>query len=134
MSESLDWLLANFVQQVASARSAVVASTDGVRMHAHDLDTAAADRLAAVATGLFSLGGGIGTDTVRGVRQVLVEHEDVVLCVMAAGPGAVLAVLAEPDADLGVIGYEMGQLVKRVPTHLTSPARTAVTAAPGHAR
>jgi predicted regulator of Ras-like GTPase activity (Roadblock/LC7/MglB family) len=55
----------------------------------------------------------------------------VVLFVTAAGPGAVLAVLAGRDADAGVLGYEMGQLVKRVPSYLATPARHAV-ATPGH--
>jgi hypothetical protein len=45
--------------------------------------------------------------------------------VTAAGAGASLAVLADSDADMGMVAYEMNLLVKRVGTYLSSPPRSA---------
>jgi predicted regulator of Ras-like GTPase activity (Roadblock/LC7/MglB family) len=124
-SGDLAWLLSNFVQQVPHTRSALVASTDGVNKYFHGLNTDDADRLAAIASGLFSLARGAGAHFGGGpgVLQVNAELEDTLLFVSAAGPGAVLAVLASRGADVGLIGYEMGQLVKRVPSYLATPPR-----------
>ncbi len=45
--------------------------------------------------------------------------------VMAAGNGSCLAVLAEGDANIGLIAYEMTRLVKRVRRHLATAPRSA---------
>lgn len=122
----LDWLLEQFVKRVAHARSAVVASTDGVRKQVYGLNRDEADVLSAIAVGLFSLGrriGSLGRQGSGAVRQVAVEHDDAYLFVAAAGVGAVLGVLASTEADPGVIGYEMTQLVKSVAPYLATPAR-----------
>jgi predicted regulator of Ras-like GTPase activity (Roadblock/LC7/MglB family) len=129
-TSDLAWLLSSLVEKVPHTRSALLLSSDGLKKHVHGLDTDGADELAAVASGLCSLsrragarfGGG------DGVRQVVAELNDVLLFVSTAGPGAVLAVLAGREADAGVLGYEMGQLVKRVPTYLATPARHASVA------
>jgi predicted regulator of Ras-like GTPase activity (Roadblock/LC7/MglB family) len=124
-SGDLAWLLGNFASQVPYTRSALLASTDGVSKYFHGLDTDQADRLAAIASGLFSLARGAGAHFGGGpgVLQVNAELEDTLLFVSAAGPGTVLAVLASREADAGLIGYEMGQLAKRVPSYLATPAR-----------
>jgi predicted regulator of Ras-like GTPase activity (Roadblock/LC7/MglB family) len=129
----LTWLLSSLVQKVPHTRSALLLSADGLKKHFHGLDVDGADKLAAIASGLCSLArtAGVRFGGSDGVRQVVAELDDVVLFVTAAGPGAVLAVLAGRDADAGVLGYEMGQLVKRVPSYLATPARHAV-ATPGH--
>jgi predicted regulator of Ras-like GTPase activity (Roadblock/LC7/MglB family) len=127
-SADLDWLLEQFVKRVPHARSAVVASTDGVRKHTHGLGVDDSDRLSAIATGLFSLGKGIGHlhgQAGGEVRQVVVEHDGALLFVSAAGAGAVLAVLASGEADPALIGYEMAQLVKSVSGYLSTPPRGA---------
>jgi predicted regulator of Ras-like GTPase activity (Roadblock/LC7/MglB family) len=51
------------------------------------------------------------------------ELDDVLLFVSAAGSGAVLAVIAGKEADPGVLGYEMAQMVKSVRPYLSTPAR-----------
>ncbi|MEU1707649.1 roadblock/LC7 domain-containing protein [Streptomyces sp. NPDC005706] len=126
----LDWLLENLVGRVPGARSAVLASSDGVRKFCHGLGNDDADRLAALATGLFSLGRIVGelSHSQGGVQQVVVEHEAGLLFVSAAGSGAVLGVLASPQADPGAVGFAMTQLVREVPSHLATPARPGVSA------
>jgi predicted regulator of Ras-like GTPase activity (Roadblock/LC7/MglB family) len=127
-STDLAWLLAGLVERVPHTRSALLLSADGLKKAAHGLDPDRADQLAAIASGLFSIarsagdrfGGG------NGVRQVVAELDDTLLFVTTAGSGAVLAVLASRGADVGVLGYEMSQLVKSVRPYLATPARHAV--------
>ena len=58
------------------------------------------------------------------MRQTVVELEDAFLFVTAAGDGSCLAVLADADADVGLIAYEMTLLVKRVGVHLGTAPRS----------
>lgn len=122
------WLLAGLVERVPLTRSALLASADGLARAAHGMDRTAADQLAALASGLFSLARNVGVHfgASEGVRQVVAELDKTLLFVAAAGSGTVLAVLADRGTDAGVLGYEMAQLVKSVRPHLATPARGAV--------
>lgn len=124
-SSGLDWLLSSLVQRVPHTRSALLLSSDGLKKAYHGLDQDLADHLAAVASGLFSLARSAGTrfGNSSTVRQVVAELDDTLLFVSTAGSGAVLAVVAERDADVGVLGFEMSQLVKSVRPYLATPAR-----------
>ncbi|MBO2458981.1 MULTISPECIES: roadblock/LC7 domain-containing protein [Actinomadura] len=123
----LNWLLDSLVQRVAQVQNAVVLSSDGLRMAAsRGLGQEASDHLAAVAASFQSLARGAGESFGGGpVRQTIVEMESAFLFVTAAGRGACLAVLADADADLGMIAYEMAMLVTRVGQHLSANPRTA---------
>ena len=57
------------------------------------------------------------------VRQTVIEMDDALLFVTAAGEGTCLAVLADGDADAGLVAYEMTVLVKRVGQHLAANSR-----------
>jgi predicted regulator of Ras-like GTPase activity (Roadblock/LC7/MglB family) len=122
----LDWLMADFIKRVPGTEGAVLASSDGMRKFSHGLSIDAADKLSAICTALCSLAGGVRD--IKGpahgrVRQVVIEHDNALLFVSMAGPGAVLGVLASESADVGAVGFEMGQLVKSVPEHLSTPPR-----------
>jgi predicted regulator of Ras-like GTPase activity (Roadblock/LC7/MglB family) len=129
-ASDLAWLLSSLIQKVPHTRSALLLSSDGLKKHFHGLDADSADQLAAVASGLCSLArsAGVRFGGGDGVRQVVAELDDVLLFISAAGPGAVLAVLAGREADVGILGYEMAQLIKRVPSYLSTPSRHGVTA------
>jgi predicted regulator of Ras-like GTPase activity (Roadblock/LC7/MglB family) len=121
----LGWLLRSLVESVPHTRSAVLLSADGLATAAHGLLRDSADQLSAIASGLFSIA---RTAAVRfggsdGVRQVVVELDDTLLFVSSAGYGSVLAVIAGREADPGVLGYQMAQLVKSVQPFLATPAR-----------
>ena len=121
----LDWLLRGLVDHVPHTRSAVLLSADGLATAAFGLGADEADHLSAIASGLFSLA---RTASVRfggsdGVRQVVAELNDTLMFVSSAGFGSVLTVLADREADAGVLGYEMSQLVKSVRPFLATPAR-----------
>ncbi|MFI6005291.1 roadblock/LC7 domain-containing protein [Streptomyces sp. NPDC051366] len=121
----LDWLLGGLVQRVPSTRSAVLLTADGLVTCVHGLDNDSADHLAALASGLYSLGRSAGSRFGDGaeVRQVVVELDSALVFVSAAGAGTCLAVLADREADAGVLGYEMAMLVKSVRPYLAAPPR-----------
>jgi predicted regulator of Ras-like GTPase activity (Roadblock/LC7/MglB family) len=128
---NLDWLMENFLTQVPGTDGIVLATSDGLRKHQAGLSADNADKLSAISTGLCSLGRGIRDVTGPaggGVRQVLIEHDNALLFVHMAGPNAVLCVLASSNADIGVVGHEMAQLVKKVPEHLGAAPRTTTPA------
>ena len=123
----LGWLLRGLVERVPRTRSAVLLSADGLATASYGLTVDSADHLSAIASGMFSLA---RTAAVRfgdsdGVRQVVAELDDTLLFVSSAGFGSVLTVLADREADAGVLGYEMSQLVKSVRPFLATPARQA---------
>jgi len=124
-TSDLSWLLTGLVQRVPHTRSALLLSSDGLVKAAHGLDNDAADHLAALASGLYSLARSAGMRFGDGseVRQVVVELDTALLFVSTAGSGACLAVLAETEADAAVLGYEMAMLVKSVRPYLATPAR-----------
>jgi predicted regulator of Ras-like GTPase activity (Roadblock/LC7/MglB family) len=129
----LSWLLRGLVERVPHTRSAVLLSADGLASAAHGLGPDKADQLSAIASGMFSIARSAaarfgGSD---GVRQVVAELDDTLLFVSSAGFGSVLTVLADREADAGVLGYEMTQLVKSVRPFLATPARQTGTAAQG---
>nr|WP_244315597.1 roadblock/LC7 domain-containing protein [Streptomyces albidochromogenes] len=124
-SGELDWLLDDLVTRVSEVRHAVVLSNDGLAVGASSaLNREDAEHLAAVASGFNSLAKGAGRHfRVGDVRQTLVEMDDGLLFVAAAGDGSCLAVLSTATADIGLIAYEMARLVKRVGEHLYTPPR-----------
>src|SRR5690606_5796079 len=121
----LTWLLADLIRGVAAVRQAVILSNDGLVVGASQgLSREDAEHLSAVAAGFQSLARGAGRHFGGGeVRQTIVEMENAFLFVTAAGQGTCLAVLAEADADVGHIAYEMAMLVKRVGQHMSTNPR-----------
>jgi predicted regulator of Ras-like GTPase activity (Roadblock/LC7/MglB family) len=121
----LGWLLRGLVESVPRARSAVLLSADGLAIAAYGLGPDPADQLSAIASGLFSLArtAGMKFGGSEGVRQVVAELDETLLFVSSAGFGSVLTVLADREADAGVVGYEMAQLVKSVRPFLATSAR-----------
>lgn len=121
----LDWMLDDLGRRLAGVNRAVVLSTDGLLIsRSSELSRDDAEHLSAVAAGLQSLARGSGHHFKGGaVQQTVVEMEQLFLVVTAAGSGACLAVLAEADADLGRVVYEMNLLVKRVGRYLSTQPR-----------
>jgi predicted regulator of Ras-like GTPase activity (Roadblock/LC7/MglB family) len=123
----LDQLLTGLVERVADASQAVVLSDDGlVLSKSTGFLRDDADRLAATASGLMSLSKGVSMDFRGGpVRQALVEMANSYLILTSAGPGALLVVLTGPNADVGVVAYQMNLLVKKIGEHLSAAPRSA---------
>ncbi|SDH98791.1 Predicted regulator of Ras-like GTPase activity, Roadblock/LC7/MglB family [Sinosporangium album] len=123
----LNWLLDDLATRVGAVRQAVILSTDGLAVgFSKGLSREDAEHLSAVAAGFQSLARGAGRHFNGGeVRQTIVEMESAFLFVTAAGQGTCLAVLADSDADVGHIAYEMAMLVKRVGQHISTNPRTS---------
>jgi predicted regulator of Ras-like GTPase activity (Roadblock/LC7/MglB family) len=124
-SGELSWLLRDLDARVGHVRQAVVLSSDGLTMGTSPgLDGDDADHLSAMAAGVQSLARGASRRFRGGnVRQSVIEMDDALLFITAAGQGACLAVLADGAADAGLIAYEMTVLVKRVGQHLAANPR-----------
>ncbi|HET6856668.1 MAG TPA: roadblock/LC7 domain-containing protein [Streptomyces sp.] len=125
LDKGLDWLLDDLTSRVEHVRHALVLSNDGLVTGAStDLAREDAEHLAAVSSGLHSLAKGSGRHFRAGkVRQTMVEFDDGVLFVTAAGDGSCLCVLSAAEADIGQVAYEMTLLVNRVGEHLGVAAR-----------
>ncbi|MFF2652923.1 roadblock/LC7 domain-containing protein [Streptomyces sp. NPDC058045] len=119
-SKGLGWLLDDLTQRVEHIHNALVLSNDGlVTAASSGLKREDAEHLAAVASGLHSLAKGSGRHFRAGnVRQTVIEFDDAVLFVTAAGEGSCLCVLSSAEADIGLVAYEMTLLVNRVGEHL----------------
>ena len=113
---SLNWLLDDILHRVPSARQAIVLSADGLLIsRSSNVPQDDAEHLSAVSSGLQSLARGAGRHVNGGaVRQTLVEMENSYLVVTSGSAGNCLAVLADADADLGQLVYEMNLLIRRV--------------------
>jgi predicted regulator of Ras-like GTPase activity (Roadblock/LC7/MglB family) len=121
----LDWLLANMIATVERVRHAILLSGDGLPTAASpDMDPDEVDRLAALASAVQSLARGAGQALTAGeVRQTIIEMDQALLFIVAAGQGTCLAVVADIEADAGQVAYEMAVLVKRVGVHLVTNPR-----------
>jgi predicted regulator of Ras-like GTPase activity (Roadblock/LC7/MglB family) len=124
----LNWLLDTLVNGVPQVRQVVVLSSDGLLVGSSTgLSREDAEHLSAVAASFQSLARTAGRQFGGGtVRQTIIEMEHAFLFVTAAGHGACMAVLADADADVGLIAYEMAMLVRRVGQHLATLPRSAV--------
>ena len=110
-SGRLDWLLVEFARDTPGVVHGVVVSGDGLRLATSPgVGTALGDQLAAAASGLISL--------------TILEMTGGYLFVSSVGPGASLAVYAEGQCDIGLVGYEMTMLASRVGHALNPAART----------
>ena len=129
----LAWLLDDLADRVADFRRAVILSRDGLLIAASkDLSREDGEHLSAVAAAVQSLAAGTGDRFAAGrVRQTIIELEQGLFFLIAAGEGSCLAALCPADADAGMVAYEMAMLVKRARPHLISHARFPVRATAG---
>lgn len=128
MSEAardLNWLITGFCDRVPGVAHAVVVSSDGLLLAVSEgFPRDRADQLAAVASGLLSLTQGAARVFEAGtINQTVVEMEKGLLLIMSISDGSCLTVLASPDCDMGLIGYEMALLVERAGRVLTPAVR-----------
>ncbi len=130
-ANNVNWLVANFVERVPGVSEAVVVSSDGLPMAlSGGLDRDAADRFAAVASGLIGLAyGAAGRFGGGRVNEIIIEMEHAFLFVTGVSDGSCLAVVAEADCDVGLVGYEMAVLVDKTGPFLTPELRAELQSA-----
>ena len=110
---------------------AVVVSSDGLPIAGSEgLDRDAADRFAAVASGLIGLAYGAASRFGGGaVNEVIIEMENAFLFVTGISDGSCLACVAGPESDMGLVAYEMAVLVEKAGTVLTPEIRAELQSA-----
>jgi predicted regulator of Ras-like GTPase activity (Roadblock/LC7/MglB family) len=123
----LDWLLENLLERTPRTLHALVLSKDGLKIcRTPGLTIDQADQLSAIASGIQSLAYGASVefgDGSGGVRQSMTEFYGGLLFIVEAGEGAHLAVIASDDADVGLIGHNMNELVEQIGEYMTAPPR-----------
>lgn len=130
-ASNVNWLVNSFVSKVPGVTEAVVVTSDGLPMAlSGGLDRDAADRFAAVASGLIGLAyGAAGRFGGGAVNEVIVEMEKAFLFVTGISDGSCLAVVAGSDCDVGLVGYEMAVMVEQVGSVLTPELRNELQGA-----
>jgi predicted regulator of Ras-like GTPase activity (Roadblock/LC7/MglB family) len=130
-ASNVNWLVNSFVGKVPGVSEAVVVTSDGLPMAlSGGLDRDAADRFAAVASGLIGLAyGAAGRFGGGAVNEVIVEMERAFLFVTGISDGSCLAVVAGADCDVGLVGYEMAVMVEQVGSVLTPELRNELQGA-----
>jgi uncharacterized protein len=120
-ANNVNWLMVNFVRSTPGVDHALAVSSDGLLIAlSSSLERAAAEKLAAVITGMRSLAHGAATELRKGqMMQVLVEMTDGYLFVSAISGGSTLGVVTTRNCDLGLVGFEITLLVERVGAQLT---------------
>ena len=124
----LGWLLEQLLARTPRSRHALLLSSDGLKMcHTPELAVDKADQLAAIAAGIQSLSHGASVefgDGEGGVRQSMTEFHGGILFIVQAGQGTHLAVVAAEEADAGLVGHNMAELVEQLGHHLAVAPRS----------
>ncbi|MER8000673.1 roadblock/LC7 domain-containing protein [Streptomyces sp. NPDC095613] len=127
VDDKLNWLLENLLQRTPGARHALVLSRDGLKLcRTPELSVDQADQLAAIAAGIQSLAHGASVEFGNGeggVRSAMTEFYGGLLLIVEAGDGAHLALVADEDSDVGLVGHNMSELVEQLGEHLIAPPR-----------
>ncbi|WP_280267158.1 roadblock/LC7 domain-containing protein [Nocardia wallacei] len=123
----LGWLLEQLLTRTPQTRHALLLSSDGLKIcHTQELTVDRADQLAAIAAGIQSLSHGASVEFGSGrsgVRQSMTEFYGGILFIVEAGMGAHIAVVAAEDADAGLVGHNMRELVEQLGEHLAAAPR-----------
>ncbi|MEV5778585.1 roadblock/LC7 domain-containing protein [Streptomyces antimycoticus] len=140
----MGWLADRFVERVPGVTRILLGTSDGLLLlQSSNMGKDTADSVAANISSQFSLGCGIPgpDDQLLPPTQILMERPDCLLFVIVAGRGhaaafshhpeehrggmvdTVLGVFADPDAEPGVIAYEMGLLIKQFAHIMQTPVR-----------
>jgi uncharacterized protein len=124
--ENMNWLVARFVERVPVVRQAVVVSSDGLALAVSDgVDREAAERLAAVSSGMIGLAyGSAGRFGVGAVSNVIVEMERGWMLITGIRDGSLMCVITEHDCDIGTVAYEMAVFAGSAGEVLDPAART----------
>ncbi|MET8942600.1 roadblock/LC7 domain-containing protein [Streptomyces sp. NPDC004542] len=110
-----NWLLNRFATETAGVVDAIAVSSDGLLIAVSELrERAHSERLGAIVSGITSLAAGAsGNYGLGGLNKVIIDLEGGHVIVSAIGSGAVLGVVADKEAKLGNIAYEMTLFANR---------------------
>jgi predicted regulator of Ras-like GTPase activity (Roadblock/LC7/MglB family) len=125
-SNKLGWMLDDALK-MPETRHAVLLSADGLLMaRSARVSRDDADRHAAGMAGLQSLARNAAEfcgDPNTTWLQTVCEFDDGYVFLVAAGPGAYLAMSTSVKVDMEMVSFRLQELVQRVGKELTSPPR-----------
>jgi hypothetical protein len=123
--QEFGWLISNFVASAPGVSHALIVSSDGLPLLASEgLPEDLADPLAAIASGILSLGNNIASQVGGGnCDQILLRLTRGHFVFMGIGELAGLGVLVQAGANLGAVAHQMAQLVASVGHALTPELR-----------
>jgi predicted regulator of Ras-like GTPase activity (Roadblock/LC7/MglB family) len=105
-------------EQVVGLHGSMVATSDGF-MVANDMPGLEPSRIAALIATTLGLARQATQATGRGsFRESVTRGSDGYLAVFAAGERAVIAVLGAPDMNVGMLHYQIRDLIRRIVHHL----------------
>jgi uncharacterized protein len=114
-AKNFNWLVGRFAQETAGVVAAIAVSSDGllIAMSA-ELARADADRLAAICSATLSLAHGVSECCPLGEPdKVVIELTKGYMLVCTISVGCALGVLADKQASLGSVAYEMALFANR---------------------
>ena len=113
-ANQFNWMLNQFVRDTSGVSDAVAVSSDGLLMAvSNTLDAAGANQVAAIISGLVSLGHGTSRCLdLDELDQIIVAMERGILLVTTMGIGGSLGIVATPGCDMGNVGYQLSLLVE----------------------
>ncbi|MEV6896207.1 roadblock/LC7 domain-containing protein [Amycolatopsis sp. NPDC051372] len=122
-AQNFNWLVNRFALHTAGAIAALAVSSDGLLIAmSQELERDNADRLAAISSAMLGLAQGVADSHPLGSPdKVIVELERGYLLVCTISVGCSLGVLANKQASLGTIAYEMAMFANRA-TEVLTPA------------
>ncbi|MGI5268576.1 roadblock/LC7 domain-containing protein [Nonomuraea sp. CA-218870] len=125
---TIDGLLESLKDRTPGIRYVLVLTRDGLKMsYSSGLTRDRADQLSALSAGIQSLSLSASAEfgDAIGAGQAMVEFAGGLLLIVPAGEGAHLAVVAEEDAEVGLIAHNMNELVEQIGVYLTAAPRPA---------
>lgn len=127
---NLQWLINNFVDNTPGVSHTVVVSADGqLLLNSEGLPRDRADQHVSVVAGLKTLTTAASRLFECGeVNHTVVEMEQGFLFVMSIPDDSTLGVLAFPESDIGLVGYEMAILCDRAALIFTPDVRAELQA------
>lgn len=114
-AQNFNWLVGRFAQETAGVIAAIAVSSDGLLIAtSSELPRADADRLAAICSATLSLAHGVSECAPLGEPdKVVIELVRGYLLVCTISVGCSLGVLANKQASLGSVAYEMALFANR---------------------
>ena len=120
-ARNFNWLVNRFAQETPGVQHAAAVSVDGLLLAASlRLTRDRAEHLAALTAGMTSLTRGASeTFDLEAVEQIIVEMRRGFLFVTAISRTSLLGVIADKDAEMGLVAYEMTLIAQECERVLT---------------
>jgi len=113
--EQLTEILRKLNSSSAEVEASAIMSIDGLTMASLLSEGIDEDRVGAMTAALLSLGKRVSAELRRGkLEQAMIKGEKGYVLITSAGPDAVLAVVAQEDAKLGLVFLDVKRAAARI--------------------